>query len=63
MSSTARSQDFVDKNKETNEAAQAALKRLDSIVGLKPVKEFEAQGRSHQKLQDIIRYQILTLKR
>jgi len=33
-------EDFVDKNKETNEAAQAALKRLDSIVGLKPVKEF-----------------------
>ncbi|CAJ1402291.1 unnamed protein product [Effrenium voratum] len=33
-------EDFVDKNKEMDEAAQAALKRLDSIVGLKPVKEF-----------------------
>ncbi|CAK9019211.1 unnamed protein product [Durusdinium trenchii] len=33
-------QDFVDKNKEMDEAAQAALKRLDAIVGLKPVKEF-----------------------
>lgn len=33
-------QDFVDKSKDTNEAATAALKRLDGIVGLKPVKEF-----------------------
>eukprot|EP00440_Ansanella_granifera_P038484 gb/GFBE01041760.1/.p1 GENE.gb/GFBE01041760.1/~~gb/GFBE01041760.1/.p1 ORF type:complete len:831 (+),score=169.35 gb/GFBE01041760.1/:1-2493(+) len=33
-------EDFVDKNREMDEAAQAALKRLDNIVGLKPVKEF-----------------------
>jgi len=33
-------EDFVDKNKEMDEAAKAALERLDGIVGLKPVKEF-----------------------
>lgn len=32
--------DFVDKHREQDEEAQASLKRLDSIVGLKPVKEF-----------------------
>jgi len=32
--------DFVDKARDENEAAQAALRKLDSIVGLKPVKEF-----------------------
>merc|ERR550532_1644302 len=32
--------DFVDRNREENEAAQAALKKLDGVVGLKPVKEF-----------------------
>jgi len=37
-------QDFVDKSKDTNEAATAALKRLDGIVGLKPVKECGSQG-------------------
>jgi hypothetical protein len=39
-----RHQDFVDKSKDTNEAATAALKRLDGIVGLKPVKECGSQG-------------------
>jgi len=32
--------DFVDKHREMDEAVQAALKKLDSIVGLQPVKEF-----------------------
>jgi len=35
-----KEEDFVDKNREMDEAAQAALKRLDNIVGLRPVKEF-----------------------
>mmetsp|Transcript_85202 Transcript_85202/g.182611 ORF Transcript_85202/g.182611 Transcript_85202/m.182611 type:complete len:841 (+) Transcript_85202:103-2625(+) len=32
--------DFIDRNREADEAAQAALRKLDAIVGLKPVKEF-----------------------
>lgn len=35
-----KEEDFVDKNKEMDEAAQAALKKLEGIVGLRPVKEF-----------------------
>mmetsp|Transcript_43939 Transcript_43939/g.135783 ORF Transcript_43939/g.135783 Transcript_43939/m.135783 type:complete len:835 (+) Transcript_43939:122-2626(+) len=32
--------DFVDRSREENEAAQAALRKMDSVVGLRPVKEF-----------------------
>jgi len=32
--------DFIDRSREENEAAQAALRKLDGVVGLKPVKEF-----------------------